>query len=85
MIEITMKIDGMMCGMCEAHINDTIRKQFQVKKVTSSHGKEETKIITETDISDEVLKKTVEKTGYRVLSISRNPYAAKGLLKQLHR
>ena len=23
MIKITMKIDGMMCGMCESHINDT--------------------------------------------------------------
>ena len=26
MVKITMKIDGMMCGMCESHINDAIRR-----------------------------------------------------------
>ena len=40
MIKTTLKIDGMMCGMCESHVNDAIRKAFPaVKKVTSSHGK----------------------------------------------
>ena len=43
MIKTTLKIDGMMCGMCESHVNDAIRKAFPaVKKVTSSHGKGET-------------------------------------------
>ena len=32
MIETVIKINGMMCGMCESHINDTIRKSFAVKK-----------------------------------------------------
>ena len=36
MIKTTLKIDGMMCGMCESHMNDLIRKNFKVKKVTSS-------------------------------------------------
>ena len=40
MYKTTLKIDGMMCGMCESHINDTIRKAAPVKKVTSSHAKE---------------------------------------------
>lgn len=35
MLKITAKVDGMMCGMCENHINDTVRKTFEVKKVTS--------------------------------------------------
>lgn len=43
----------MMCGMCESHVNDAVRKAFPVKKVTSSHGKGETVILTETDISEE--------------------------------
>ena len=38
--QIMVKIDGMMCGMCESHINDVIRKNFQVHKVRSSHKKE---------------------------------------------
>ena len=33
MIKTTLKIDGMMCGMCEAHMNDLIRKNFKVKKI----------------------------------------------------
>ena len=37
MIKTTVKVDGMMCGMCESHVNDAVRKAFQVKKVTSSH------------------------------------------------
>ena len=38
MTKTTLKIDGMMCGMCESHMNDAIRKAFNVKKVTSSHS-----------------------------------------------
>ena len=47
MIKTTLKIDGMMCGMCESHINDTIRQNFKIKKVTSSHSKRATEIISE--------------------------------------
>lgn len=39
MYKITLDVDGMACGMCEAHVNDAVRKAFQVKKVTSSHSK----------------------------------------------
>lgn len=39
MIKITLKIDGMMCEMCESHVNDIIRNNFNVKKVASSHSK----------------------------------------------
>ena len=43
MFKTTMKVEGMMCGMCEAHVNDAVRREFpKVKKVTSSHGKGET-------------------------------------------
>lgn len=34
MVKTTLKIDGMMCGMCESHVNDAIRNAFPVKKVT---------------------------------------------------
>ena len=34
MIKTTIKIDGMMCGMCESHVSDAIRKAVpSVKKV----------------------------------------------------
>ena len=47
MIKTTVKVDGMMCGMCESHVNDAVRKAFQVDKVSSSHSKGETTIITD--------------------------------------
>mgnify|MGYP002904618003 CR=1 FL=1 len=37
MTETILKVDGMACGMCESHINDTVRNKFSVQKVTSSH------------------------------------------------
>ncbi len=79
MNKITVKIDGMMCGMCESHVNDAIRRAFPVKKVTSSHAKGETVILTEMDISEEQLRAAIEPTGYRVLEVSTEEYGKKGL------
>ncbi len=79
MIKTTLKIDGMMCGMCEAHMNDAIRAAFRVKKVTSSHAKGETVIISE-DVPDETkLRETVAATGYTLCGIASEPYEKKGL------
>ena len=33
MYKYLLHIDGMMCGMCEAHVNDLIRKHLKVKKL----------------------------------------------------
>lgn len=79
MNQITIKIDGMMCGMCESHINDAVRGKFPVKKVTSSHTKGETVILTDTDIDEAALRAVIDATGYRVLSVERGSYEKKGL------
>lgn len=81
MIKMILKIDGMSCGMCESHINDTIRRQFKVKKVSSSHSKGVTEIIAETPLDEEVLKKAIGETGYTVLFVSTEPYEKKGLFR----
>lgn len=78
MLKITVKIDGMMCGMCESHVNDAVRRAFSVKKVTSSHKKGETIILTETDIGEEQLRAVIEPTGYRVLGVESESYEKKG-------
>ena len=83
MKKITVKIDGMMCGMCESHVNDAVRKAFSVKKVTSSHAKGETVLLTETDISAEELRTALAPTGYRVLEVSTEEYEKKGLFGSL--
>lgn len=79
MIQITVQVDGMMCGMCESHVNDAVRKAFPVKKVTSSHSKGQTVILTETDIGEDRLRAAIGRTGYKVLDIRKEPYEKKGL------
>lgn len=79
MVKITLKIEGMACGMCESHVNDVIRKSFAVKKVTSSHAKGKTEILAENPLDEEALKKVIGETGYTVLSVSTEPYVKKGL------
>ncbi len=77
MIKTVLKIDGMMCGMCESHVNDAIRQSFKVKKVNSSHKKGETEIVSEEELPEEELKKVVEATGYQMLFYSSEPYEKK--------
>ena len=83
MVKITLGIEGMACGMCEAHINEAVRNAFQVKKVSSSHTKKQTVIIAEQDIPEQGLKDVVAKAGYDVVSVSSEPYEKKGLFSAL--
>ena len=79
MTKTTLKIDVMMCGMCESHMNDAIRSHFKVKKVTSSHASGETVIISEEPLDEAAIKEAVAPTGYKLLGISSEPYEKKGL------
>ena len=79
MIKTTLKIDGMACSMCEAHMNDLIRKVAKVKKVTSSAKAGETVVISEEELDIPFLRKEIEGIGYRLLSGSSGPYEKKGL------
>lgn len=79
MIKTTLTIDGMMCSMCEAHVNDAVRDALQVKSVKSSHKKGTTEIISEQAPDLQTVKDAIEKTGYRVLDMHSEPYEKKGL------
>ena len=70
MIKTVVGIEGMMCGMCEAHVNDAIRRGLNVKKVSAKHKKNEAEIISEEAISPEEIKKVLAPTGYTVTSIN---------------
>lgn len=68
-VKLTVEIDGMMCNMCETHINDIIRKNFRIKKVSSSHTKGETVIVADHMIDEKKLKDSIESLGYTVTEI----------------
>ena len=79
MIKTVMKIEGMRCGMCEAHICDVIRKSCYVKKVAASHVKNEAVIESEQPLDKEALKTAIQNTGYKVGEITEEEYKKKGL------
>lgn len=79
MTKITLKVDGMRCGMCETHVNEVVRKAAKVKKVTSSHAKGRTEILVEDAIDLERVVAAIEAQGYRVSERAQEPYEKKGL------
>ena len=80
MRKITVGIDGMMCGMCESHINDAIRQKFpQIKKVSADRRKKQAVILSESDLDEQTVRETIDATGYTFLSYSSEEYKKKGL------
>ena len=78
MTQITLHIDGMMCGMCEAHVNDAVRKAISAKKVKSSHSAGTCVILTEQEVDTDALKAAIDATGYTVTGVDVAPYDEKG-------
>lgn len=79
MNKVSMKIEGMMCAMCEAHICETIRKTIpKAKKVTASKGKKSASFLTEDTVDSEALKAAIDATGYRCTAITSEPCEKKG-------
>ena len=79
MVKTVLKIDGMMCGMCEAHMNELIRKNFKVKKVTSSAKDGETVIFSDAELDILWAKKQIKDIGYEMVDYTSEPYEKKGL------
>ncbi len=69
MTKTIAEIKGMSCGMCEAHINDVIRRSFDVKSVKSSHKQNKTEIISTDPIDEVKLRKVIADIGYQVISV----------------
>lgn len=82
MVKYTVKVDGMMCGHCEAHVNDAIRNNFNVKSVKSSKTDKETVIISETDLDEAKIESVIKETGYTFGGITKEPYVKKGLFSR---
>ena len=66
----TMKIDGMMCSHCEGRVKQRLEELAQVSQAEVSHEKGTAVVTLTAEVSNDVLKKTVEDQGYNVISIS---------------
>ena len=65
----TMKIEGMMCGHCEARVKKCLEALEQVSEAVVSHEAGTAVLTLNAQVDDNVLKKTVEDQDYKVLSI----------------
>lgn len=66
-METTLKIEGMMCPHCEANVKKALEELPQVESADVSHEKGTAVIKLKESVSQEVLKKTVEDKGYKVV------------------
>lgn len=79
MYKTIAKVDGMRCGMCESHVNDVVRRNFDVKKVNASHAKGEVVIVSEQPVDEQKLRFDVGEQGYAVGTVTSEEYNQKGL------
>ena len=68
MWKYTVRVTGMMCGMCESHVNDAVRRAFPV-----------TTVIAETELDEAALREAIRATGYDAGEIRKEPWGKKGL------
>lgn len=69
MMSKTMKIEGMMCGHCEASVKKALEALEQVEKADVSHDAGTAVVTLKSDVGDAVLAKAVEDQDYKVLGI----------------
>ena len=82
MIKTTLKIDGMMCGMCEAHIRETIRKSVpSAKKLAVSRKRKEASFLSADPVDPNFLKMAINRTGYVCKKATSEYYEEKGWFK----
>lgn len=65
----TMKIEGMMCGHCEARVKKVLEALPEVDAAEVSHEAGTAVVTLNAEVSDDVLKRTVEDQDYKVLDI----------------
>ena len=57
-------VEGMMCGMCEAHVADALRKVPGVEDAKADRNKKQATVTCGPEVSDEALLKAIADTGY---------------------
>ena len=66
-MEKTMKINGMMCGHCSGRVKKVLEALPEVDEAIVSHENGTAVLTLNAEVSDDVLKKTVEDQGYEVV------------------
>jgi len=83
MVKVTLEIPGMMCGMCESHVNDAIRKVGNYLKIKTSRHTGTSIMILKDESKIEDIINEIKKGGYDVKNVKIEPYEKKGLFYKL--
>ena len=75
MIKTVVKIEGMMCEMCEKHVNEAFEKGLNIVSVSSSHSSKETTIMSEEEITEEQVKAILDATPYKYVSMTSSSFS----------
>lgn len=65
----TLKVEGMMCGHCEARVKKALEALPEVTEAVVSHETGTAIVTLNADVADDVLKKAVEDQDYPVIDI----------------
>ena len=66
MYKTTVNVNGMMCKMCEKHVNDAISDNFNVVSVKADHEAKVTVIESEETLDQEAVTRVITDAGYEV-------------------
>lgn len=84
MIKTIVGVGGMSCQMCEAHINEAIRKAFpDIQTVRSNRKARQSVILSEGVIDRDTVRRTIEEQGYEFLSYEYGPYESESFIVKL--
>ncbi len=83
MFKTCVKIDGMMCPMCEKHMTEGFEEMLDAQSIVSSYKAKESIIISNAAPSEDDVKSAVEKAGYTFISMDTEPYEKKGVFSKL--
>ena len=68
-----MRVEGMMCGMCESHVAQALRNVPGVEKASASRSKREARVVCGPEVTDEALLAAVNATGYEASDVREEP------------
>ena len=67
MKETNLIVNGMMCGGCENRVKNAIKNIEGVENVTADHNTGKVMVISNNEVSEEIIKETLEDIGYEVV------------------
>ena len=71
MVKVTVNVEGMMCGHCEAHVNEAIKKAFGAEDVVSSHESNTTVFTAPERVDEDKIRAAIKEAGYEVTGITQ--------------